>query len=333
LNSTIKKEKHKSNKKKREKEEKSKGHKVHITNENHIEKKKSSIFSALDKIDSESIEKTRAIEEKLRAGLIKSEKSKNIEELDYPEIRITEIKKEIEDLKKIKEKHIEREEFEEIIEISNKIIALAFSSNLKEIVNEEKKYLELLKNKTSQKPKKIEILVNEDEMESIPQELEKIDSTKEKIKGKSKKAKVQENKKFEKEKQKLMEDKEKFEQEKLKFEDEKEAFKWEKQMLEELKNYERDKDKEIISGKINEEAEKIRIEEKQRFEEEKLNFEKEKAKLEQEKQKLEEEREIFKQERLKFDEEKDAFKWEKQMFEEMKKHEINKVKKNDRLID
>ncbi len=320
----VKKEKNKPIKEKKEKKKKSKVHGANIPNENHEEIKKSNILSALDKIDNKSKEETRFIEEKLRAGLIKSERSKTVEDIEKEKIEINEIKKKIENLRKLKDEHDKKEEFDESIEVSKKIITVAFSNNLKAIVNEEKKFLELTEKKVIQKSETMEILDKKDDLGSTKQEKEKMETIKENVNAKLKKARIQENKKFEEEQRKFMEEKEEFKQEKLKLEEDKEAFKWEKQMLEELKKHERDKEKDTTREEIDKEIEKNEGDEKKRFEEEKLNFEREKAKFEQEKQKYQEEREAFKQERLKFNEDKEAFKWEKQMFEEMKKHERSK---------
>lgn len=315
MSSTVKKEKNKPIKEKQEKKKKSKVHGANIPNENHEEIKKSSIFSALDKIDNKIKEETRAIEEKLRVGLIKSEKSKTIEDIEKEEIEINEVKKKIENLRILKDEHDKKGEFDESIEVSKKIITVAFSNNLKAIVNEEKKFLELTEKKVIQKSETMEILDKKDDLGSIRQEKEKMETIKENVNAKLKKARFQENKKFEEEKRKFME--------------EKEAFKWEKQMLEELKKHERDKGEDISKEKIELEVEKIESDEKKKFEEEKLNFKREKAKFEQEKQKYQEEREAFKQERLKFNEDKEAFKWEKQLFEEVKKFERDKEKSID----
>ena len=315
MSSTVKKEKSKPIKEKKEKKKKSKVHGANIPKENHEEIKKSNILSALDKLDNKSKEETRFIEEKLRAGLIKSERSKTVEDIEKEEIEINEIKKKIENLRKLKDEHNKKGEFDEAIEVSKKIITVAFSNNLKAIVNEEKKFLELTEKKVIQKSETMEILEKKSDLGSTKQEIENIDTIKEKASVKLKKARIQENKKFEEEKRKFME--------------EKEAFKWEKQMLEELKKHERDKGEDTSKEKIDLEVEKIESDEKKKFEEEKSNFEREKAKFEQEKLKFEEKRESFKQERLKFNEDKEAFRWEKQMFGEMKKFEIDKEKNID----
>lgn len=315
MSSTVKKEKNKPIKEKKEKKKKSKVHGANIPNENHEEIKKSSIFSALDKIDNKIKEETRAIEEKLRVGLIKSEKSKTIEDIEKEEIEINEVKKKIENLRILKDEHDKKGEFDESIEVSKKIITVAFSNNLKAIVNEEKKFLELTEKKVIQKSETMEILDKKDDLGSTKQEIENIEAKKEKASVKLKKTRTQENKKLEEEKRKFME--------------EKEAFKWEKQMLEELKKHERDKGEDISKEKIELEVEKIESDEKKKYEEEKLNFKREKVKFEQEKLKFEEKREAFKQERLKVNEDKEAFKWEKQMFEEVKKFERDKEKSID----
>lgn len=318
MNSTVKKEEKKPKQGKKEKKKRQKDVDANNSIEDQEEIKKSGIFSALDQIDAKSKEETRVIEEILRAGLIKSEKSEKIEEIKKADIDINSIENKIENLRKIKKEHIDKGRFEVAIEISNKIVTLAFSNNLKEIINEEKKILELIKKKRYQKPETVESLENEEGSSPIEttipskQVIETIEPRKEKVTLKSKKSKGQGKEKFEEESQMFMEEKEVFNQEKLKLEEEKEAFQWEKQMLEEVKKYERDKEKEPSKEDLKNEIDGLEIDEIKKFKEEKEIFEREKAKFEQEK--------------LKFEEEKETFNWEKQMFEEMKKHERSKEK-------
>ena len=335
MNSTVKKEEKKPKQGKKEKKKRQKDVDASNSIEDQEEIKKSGIFSALDQIDTKSKEETRVIEETLRAGLIKSEKSEKIEESKKPDIGIINIKNKIENLRKIKKEHNNKGRFEKAIEISNKIVTIAFSNNLKEIISEEKKFLELIKNNRYQKPETVETVENEEGLSliepTIPskQVIEEIDPRKDNIKLKSNKPKSQGKEKFEEESQRFMEEKGVFKQEKLKLEEEKEAFQWEKQMLEEVKKYERDKEKEPSKEDIENIIDKHEIDEIKKFEQEKEDYLKEKANLEQQKLKFEEKREIFNQEKLKFEEEKETFKWEKQMFEEMKKHERNKETKSD----
>jgi len=330
LNSTVKKEEKKPKQGKKEKKKRQKDVDASNSIKDQEEIKKSGIFSALDQIDTKSKEETRVIEETLRAGLIKSEESEKIEESKKLNIDIINIKNKIENLRKIKKEHNDKGRFEEATEISNKIVTMAFSNNLKEIINEEKKFLELIKKKRHQKPEIMETLENEEGSNPIEptilskQVIEKIDFRTETTKLKSKKSIGQGKEKFEEESQRYIVEKEVFKQEKQKLEEEKEAFQWEKQMLEEVKKYERDKEKEPSKEDINNKVDKYEIDEIKKFKEEKEIFEREKAKFKQKKLEFEEKREIFNQEKLKFEEEKESFKWEKQMFEEMKKHERNK---------
>ena len=139
----------------------------------------------------------------------------------------------------------ENGELDEAIEVSKKIITLAFSNNLKTIVNEEKKFLELIENKVTQKFETIEILESKDDLTPTTHEVEKIESV-EKNKFEEDKLNFEREKaKYEKEKQKFEEVREAFKQERLKLDEEKKVFKWEKQMFEEMKKHERSKEKNI----------------------------------------------------------------------------------------
>ena len=254
MSSTVKKERSKPIREKKEKKKKLKAQGAKMPNKNHEEIKKSNIFSALDKIDNKSKEETRAIEEKLRVGLIKSEKSKTVEEIEN-----NEIEKKIENLIELKNKYDENGELDEAIEISKKIITLAFSNNLKAIVNEEKKFLELIEKKVTQKSETIEIPEKKSDLGSTKQEIKNIDISKEKIENEVEKTESEEKKKFEEEKlnferekakfeekkQRFEEERESFKQERLKLDEEKEVFKWEKQLFEEMKKHERSKEKNI----------------------------------------------------------------------------------------
>jgi hypothetical protein len=277
---------------------------------NHINEqestKQSGIFSALDIIDTKSKEATRVIEEKLKAGLIKHEKSEKVKEIKKSVDDLNKTKKKIENLRKIKKEHNDNGRFEEAIEISNKIITLAFSNNLKEILNQEKKFLDLIKKNRNRELETKSIISSERETEKIDLRLE--------ITGHDKLNK-QKKEKFEEENRRLVEEREVFKQEKQELEAEKEALQWEKKMMEEVKKYERDKEKDTLE-----------IDETKKFELEKEEFMREKARFEEQKLEFEEIKRNFHQEKLKFEEQKDTFKWEKEMFEEMKKHEISKEK-------
>ncbi|MFX1389136.1 MAG: hypothetical protein ACFE9Z_03625 [Promethearchaeota archaeon] len=103
--------------------------------------KKEDILSKLDRLDDISIAKSRKTEEKFRKSLIKSEltikKSVNFKN----HINISDIKKEIEELRCLKQEYIEKGEIDKLIEITRKIIEKAKESDLKLILNEENKFL------------------------------------------------------------------------------------------------------------------------------------------------------------------------------------------------
>ena len=332
MNSKAKKEEKKTKLGKKEKKKRLKDVDANNSIEDQEEIKKSGIFSALDQIDTKSKEVTRVIEEKLRAGLIKSEQTEKIETIKKKDIDINEIKAKVEKLRNLRNIYDENGEYDEAIEVSNQILTHAFSNNLKAIVNEEKEFLKIIKEKINQKSKTMEILENEEHSSPIEfttpsiQATEKLDLNKGKAKPKFKKLKIQDKEKFDRESLKFIEEKEEFKQEKLKLEEEKEAFQWEKQMYEEVKKYERDKEKEESSENLKNEADRIGIDDIKKFKEEKEIFERKKAEFEEIKLKFKERREIFKQEKLKLKEEKETFQWEKEMFEEMKKHERSKEK-------
>jgi hypothetical protein len=294
-----------------------------ITNQEEIEK--SGILSALDQIDRKDIEQTRIIEEKLRAGLIKSEKTKSESEIKDIEVEINEIKDIIEKLRKIKKKQLDNKEFEEAIEISKKIITLAFTNNLKEIVNNEKEFLEQTKIISNHKSETKKILNKREDSNFTLLQGQTTNLKMGKLKPKLHQAKIQDKEETEGESRRFMIEKEEIRQEKLNLEEEKEAFKWEKQMLEEVKKYQRDKKIGKVNEKINDEVVKSNIEEIKKFKEAQLNFEREKKIFQKEKLEFEEQKEKFHQERLEFEEEQEVFKWEKQMFEEMKKQEKKKT--------
>ena len=193
MNSKVKKEEKKTKLGKKEKKKRLKDVDANSSIEDQEEIKKSGIFSALDQIDTKSKEETRVIEETLRAGLIKSENFKTVEDAKHKKIDINEIKAKIEKLRKIRNDYDENGEYDEAIEVSNQILTNAFSNNLKVIVNEEKKFLDILKEKLNQKSETIEILENEEHSSPIEpaspsiQLIENLDPKKGKVIPKSKK--------------------------------------------------------------------------------------------------------------------------------------------------
>jgi len=257
LNSEINKEKEKKKKKKKSKEKKG-----DITGKTHKGIKKNDIFSKLDTIDVIRKRESLIVEESLRVGIIKSEQAEKEENIEREKLTVIEIKKQINNLQKIKNKHHSEGNYEKAIEISKEIIVLAFSNNLKSLVNEENNFLDIIREKIIQEPKKLNIH-KEDEGVGVLEALNdnvivelKETEIQEKAQFEDEKRKFKMIKQeFEQEKLKFKEEKDRFEQEKLqfeekgdkleqertRFEEEKEAFNWEKQMFEEVKKHEKEK--------------------------------------------------------------------------------------------
>jgi trichohyalin len=269
------------------------------------------------------------------------------EKLKVEEKDIDKIKKEIEHMSERKNQYHDKGEYDKAIEISEKIIVLAFSNKFKDVVNEENKFLELLKNE-----KQKSMVTTE-----IPEGSNYVDLTKNKAIGKSvkkesadlkldlkiieEKQKLKEERaKFEKDSLILEEEKEKLVQEKLKFEEAKEAFNYEKQMLEEMKQYERDKDIHINDAEAKgvveiTESEKI-VTENNSLKQEREKIEKEKKKVEQEKWNLEEEKKDFEKYKLMLKDQNEKFEQEKKDFqidkEKLKQKKI-KLKEQKELFE
>lgn len=318
----VKKEKEKETKKREKKvgtKKKKKG----------IKSNKDDVLSRLDELDSISRGESRAIEETLMSGIIRSTTEENHEKMVDEKSEINVIKEEIEKLKEIRQKHSDRGYHEEAIEISKEIITLAFSYNLKTIIDDEQQFLTQMEMKVNQILEKPKI----DEKEDILQEIEDKNSKEEFL--------IEERKRFEEEKQKFTEENERLKQEKQKFEEEKESFMWEKKMMEEVKSFEREKRESEVKSEVPLKVMMIDEQERINLEEEKLNLAKLREKLEQESQGIDLEKKALQQEKLKVDEEKrrlikemekleeemEAFKWERQMLEEVKKFEREKKEK------
>ena len=244
MNSETKKEKEK---KKKLKEKKSEEKKLGTTNEVPEGNKKNSILSKLDNLDDITREESRVVEAKLQSGLIKSQQSGKGKISEEKEQRTNKIRREIADLQNLKIRYHSDGNYGKAIKIAKKIIVLAFSNNLKSIVNEENKFLEIIQNNTIQEQEELE-LNKEDESrgfetkelansETEIQEKDEFDQEKRKFK--------EEKDKFDQERHKFKEKKEKFEQESLNLEEEKKAFKWEKEMFEEIKKHEKEKSSEL----------------------------------------------------------------------------------------
>jgi len=304
LSSKPKKEKKKD---KKEKQKKSEIKKAEEGAEDQQKSIKSSIFSMLDEIDTDAKEKSRATEEKLRRGLIERKATEKREDIKDKEVRISEIKKEIERLRDIKQNYYDKGDNIKTIEISKKIIDLATKYDMLFIATEENTFVDQVQNKISETPKKtireqienlkkirhahyarkkyekaidvsnkiIELATKENLISVVKEEEKFISLMKDKISAKTSGRKILET---------------------LKVEDVKES-QIERDMI---------KEKVIFELGIKEIGGKDKFEEeRQKFVEEKQNFEEEK---------------------IKFEEEKEAFDWEKQMFEEVRKFEQDKVK-------
>ena len=151
MSSKSKKEKKKD---KKDKQKKSKIKETEESLENQVKSLKSSIFSMLDEIDTATKEKSRATEEKLRIGLIERKDTEKKEEIKNKEIKISEIKREIEKLKDIKQKYYDKGDNIKTIDISNKIIDLATKYDMLFIATEEKTFVDQVKSKIDETPKK-----------------------------------------------------------------------------------------------------------------------------------------------------------------------------------
>jgi len=238
-------------KKKGKKEKKKKLMVQEISDDTEVQEitKKSNIFSILNRLDDIDKAKGQMEENKLRKGIIESEQLEKTEIIETEKLDFNTFRKEIEQLNELKNRYLTKGEYDKAIEISEKIIVIAFSNKLKSLVNEENKFLELMRNKEIQATDNTEILVKDKVIDAIKKEqIENITTKQEEdlkldlIEVQEKQRLKEEKIKFEKEKEKFEQEKLKFEQEKLKFEEEKEAFKWEKQMFAEVKKYERDKE-------------------------------------------------------------------------------------------
>jgi len=147
---------------------KSKGEKGDIPNEVQVGMKKNTLLSKLDTLDDMMKEESRVLEEKLKSGLIKSEQAEKEETVEIKKLTVIEIKKEIDNLQNIKNKYHTEGNYEKVIKISKKIMVLAFSNNLKSVVNEEKGFLDIIRKNVIQEPEELNIL-KEDESTGTPE--------------------------------------------------------------------------------------------------------------------------------------------------------------------
>lgn len=269
--------------------------------------KKSNIFSMLNRLDNIDKAKGQMEENKLRKGIIESEQLDKIEKIEAEKLDFSKIRKEIEKLNELKNRYFKEGEFDKAIEISEKIVVIAFSNKLKSLINEENKFIEFMRNKKIQTSANTEMFEEDKVIDSIKKEHIENVTIKQDVNLKLDLTEVQEKQKLKEDKIKFEKEKEKFKQEKLKFEEEKEAFKWEKQMFEEVKKFERDQEIGIKKKNARIEIEKVESEEKEEFDVD-TDF------IEKERQNLEEEKKKFKADKLKFKEEKDKFEQEKLNF-------------------
>jgi len=311
----MKKERKKDKKDKKEKKEKLDLQGTEIQIEENIETKKSDILSKLDRLDDISIAKSREIEEKLRKSLIDSQLTEKREEPNQNKISISEIKNKIEELRHLKQKYYVQGENHKSLEIAKKIIDIANMGNLKLIIHEEMKFIELIQAKTSPiKPisEQIEELKKKRHTYYTQEKYNEAVKIAEIIIELADEANLIQTKKTEENFINLM-------QEKI------DRKRKNADIIEPIKHSNDVKQKQIEGTLIKENAkEKTEVIEINKFNEEKLKFEEEKEKFRQMKLEFEEERRIFLQEKQKFEEERDTFKWEKQMFEEAKKFERDK---------
>lgn len=252
MNSDINKDKEK---KKKRKEKKFHGKKGEITSKVQGDQKKGSILSKLDTLDEIVKKESRIVEETLRSGLLKSEQAEKEEIVEREELTLIEIKKEINNLQIIKNKYHAEGIYEKAIKTSKKIIVLAFSNNLKSVVNAENKFLDIIRKKVILEHEKLDIHKEDESMETLEVELCGQDFINEGVGLELNETEIQERSQIEEEKRNLKIAKQEFEQEKLqfeekeeklkqeriRFEEEKEAFKWEKLMFEEVKKHEKER--------------------------------------------------------------------------------------------
>ncbi|MFX1312202.1 MAG: hypothetical protein ACFFHD_06280 [Promethearchaeota archaeon] len=298
-----------SKKKKEKKKEKRKKSAIQIegkTNADQGEMKKSNIFSKIDMIDSEIKEESQVMEAKLRRGLIETEQIEKEEKLEEKQTNISEIKKKIEELRELKQKHYAEKDYEKAIEFSKIIINIAMKNKLKLIIIEEKEFIAELENEKSSKvllrnqienlKKKRSYHYNNEEFEEAIQIALKIINLAEQLNLKS----------IKREEEKFID----ILQEKL-YQETSQMIDFEK--FEDISDI---NENNILTDAI---KETIGIEIKR-------SEVKKKDKLEEEKQKFEEEKAKFNQEKLEYEEAKKAFDWEKKMFEEAKQFEREKMK-------
>jgi hypothetical protein len=290
LSSKFKREKKKENKKK-------KVQGAEEDTEQQKEPKKNNILSMLDRLDDISVAKSRVTEEKLRKSLIDNQQTKKLEDLKKKDISIIEVKKEIEELRRIKQDYYNQGDDTKSIEIAKKIIKIANTCDMKLIINEEKNFIEQIQAKT--KPKKyideqIEELKKKRHTYYTQQKYHEAIQIAEVIIDLAKEANLLQIVKTEENFVNLIRGK-------IETSDTKSNG----QILGPI-----EKEEVMLKEPIN-----IHVE---------GNGAKEKSWVKEEKHKLEEAKENFELEKQILEEQREAFKWEKEMLEELKKHEKNK---------
>ena len=295
----------KKKEKKKEKKKKSEIQETEKTKEDQDEMKKSGIFSKIDMIDSATKEESRVIEAKLRRGLIESEQIEKEEKKEESKTNISEIKKQIEELRELKQKYYDEKDSDKAIEISKIIIDMAIKDNLKLIINEEKDFISEIQNEISSREllsDKIENLKKEKHHHYINGEYKEAIQIATEIIDLAKQLDINS----------IMREEEKFIdilQDKINQES--------SQMIdiEKIEDIRDIKQRKIIEDTI---KESIGVDLKR-------PEDKEKDTRGEEKQKFAEEKAKFKQEKREFEETKEAFEWEKQMFEEVKQFGREKI--------
>lgn len=127
--------------KKKEKKKRSNAPEAEEHTESQQETQTQNILSRLNKLDDISIAKSRITEGKIRKGLIKDQLTSQEEKIERTEIQISEVKRQIEELRDIRQDYLNNGETKEAIEIAKKIMDIAKINDLNLIADEEKRYI------------------------------------------------------------------------------------------------------------------------------------------------------------------------------------------------
>ncbi len=282
--------------KKKEKKKRSYAPEAEEHTELQQETQKQNILSRLNKLDDISIAKSRITEGKIRKGLIKSQLTGKEEKVERIEIQISRVKREIEELRDIKQDYLDDGETKESIEVAKKIMNIAKINDLNLIADEEKRFIEQFQAKLGpSKPinEQIEELKKKRHTYYTQEKYDEAIQIAEIIIDLAKEAKLTQ----------IVITEENF----INFIQSKISEKSDTEISKSLNALKVIEEIENKSVKLKDD-----VETKERY-----NFKEEKRKFEDLKKK-------FKLEKQKFEEEKEAFKWEKQMLEELKKYERDK---------